>query len=57
MRGEDHRADPGVAPICSVFPIAPATFYDQLAKRPDPSLLSARVPRDIELKPDIERVF
>ena len=54
---EDHRADHGVEPICRVLPIAPATFYDHLAKRADPSLLSDRAVRDAELKPEIERVF
>jgi hypothetical protein len=36
---------------------APATFYDHLAKRSGPSLLSAWAQRDIELKSEIERVF
>jgi len=54
---EDHRADHGVEPICRVLPIAPATFYDHLAKRADPSRLSGRAQRDAELKPEIERVF
>ena len=54
---EDHRADLGVEPICRVLPIAPATYYDHLAKRADPSLLSDRAKRDEELKPEIERVF
>jgi len=54
---EDHRADHGVEPICRVLPIAPATFYDHLAKRADPSRLSDRAKRDAELKPEIERVF
>ena len=39
MRVEDHRADYGVELICRVLPIAPATFYDNLAKRTDPSRL------------------
>lgn len=54
---EDHREDHGVEPICRVLPIAPATFYDHLAKRADPSLLSDRAKRDAELKPEIVRVF
>ncbi|QIE43544.1 IS3 family transposase (plasmid) [Rhodobacteraceae bacterium SC52] len=54
---EDHRADHGVEPICRVLPIAPATFYDHLAKRADPSRLSDRAKRDEDLKPEIERVF
>ena len=54
---EDHRADHGVEPICRVLPIAPATFYDNMAKRADPSRLSDRAKRDEHLKPEIERVF
>ena len=54
---EDHRADHGVEPICRVLPIAPSTFYDHMAKRADPDLLSDRAKRDAELKPEIERVF
>ncbi|WP_085980055.1 IS3 family transposase [Roseobacter sp. GAI101] len=53
----DHRADHGVEPICRVLPIAPATFYDHLAKQADPSRLSDRAKRDEELTPEIERVF
>ena len=54
---EDHRGDHGVEPICRVLPIAPATFYDHLAKRADPSRPSDRAKRDEELKPEIKRVF
>ena len=54
---EDHCDDHGVEPICRVLPIATATFYDNMAKRADPSRLSDRVKRDAELKPEIERVF
>jgi len=54
---EDHQGDHGVEPICRVLPIAPATFYDHLAKRADPSRLSNRAKREEELKPEITRVF
>jgi putative transposase len=54
---EDHRVDHGIEPICRVLPIAPATFYDNLAKQEDPSRLSERAKRDAELKPEIKRVF
>ena len=54
---EDHRDDHGVEPICRVLPIAPATFYDNMAKRADPSRLSDRAKRDAELKLEIERGF
>ena len=40
-----------------MLPIAPSTFYDNMAKRADPSRLSDRAKRDAELKPEIERVF
>jgi len=45
---KDHPADHGVEPICRVLPIAPATFYDHLAKRADPSRPSDRARRDKE---------
>ena len=54
---KDHRADHGVEPICRMRPIGPATFYDHLANRADPSRLSDRAVRDAHLKPDIERTF
>jgi len=54
---EEHRAKLGVEPICRELPIAPSTFYDHLAKRTDPDLLSDRAKRDAELRPEIERVF
>jgi transposase InsO family protein len=54
---QDHRAYFGVEPICRVLPIAPTTFYDNMAKQADPSRLSDRAKRDIKLKPEIERVF
>ena len=54
---DDHREVHGVEPICKVLPIAPSTYRDHLAKRADPEKLSARAKRDLELKPEIERVF
>ncbi len=54
---DDHRDKHGVEPICEVLPIAPATFYDHLAKRADPSRQSVRSRRDAELRPHIQRVF
>ncbi|GAB5374228.1 MAG: hypothetical protein AcusKO_06900 [Acuticoccus sp.] len=38
-------------------PIAPSTYHAHVARRLDPSKLSARAKRDQELKPEIERVF
>jgi len=40
-----------------MLPIAPATFYDHLAKRADPTRLSDRARRDADLTSEIERVF
>ena len=54
---DDHREAHGVEPICRVLPIAPSTYYDHVTKRADPEKLSARAKRDLELKPEIERVF
>lgn len=54
---DDHRAEFGVEPICRVLPIAPSTYYDHLAKRREPWLLSERARRDIALKLEARRVF
>jgi len=54
---DDHRGAHGVEPICKVVPIAPSTYHDHVAKRLDPSKLSARAKQDSTLKPEIERVF
>ena len=56
-RGDDHRGINGVEPICKVLPIAPSTYHDHLAKRRDPSRLSAMAKRDMALRPEITRVF
>jgi putative transposase len=42
---DDHRGVHGVEPICKVLPIAPSTYHDHVAKRIDPSRLSARARR------------
>jgi len=54
---DDHRAAHGVEPICKVLPIAPSTYHANVAKRVDPSRLSARVRRDDALKNEVRRVF
>ena len=54
---EEHRDDIGVEPICRHLPIAPSTFYDHMAKRANPDLLSARAKRDKVLRSEIERVW
>ena len=54
---DDHREAHGVEPICKVLPIAPSTYHAHVAKRADPSRLSARAQRDAALKIEIRRVF
>jgi putative transposase len=54
---DDHRDVHGVEPICRVLPIAPSTYHDHVAKRADPSRLSARAKQDATLRPEIARVF
>jgi len=53
---EENR-DIGVEPICKHLPVAPSTFYDHMAKRANPDLLSDRAKRDKALRPEIERVW
>jgi putative transposase len=54
---DDHRGAYGVEPICKVLPIAPSTYHAHVAKRIDPSRLSARAQRDAVLKIEVHRVF
>ena len=54
---DDQSAVHGVEPICKVLPIAPSTYHAHVAKRRDPSRLSARAKRDLALQPEIARVF
>ena len=54
---DDHREAYGVEPICKVLPIAPSTYRERVVQRRDPAKLSARDRRDLELKPEIARVF
>src|SRR3984957_12225781 len=54
---DDHRQAHGVEPICKVLPIALSTYHAHVAKRVDPSRLSARDRRDAALKEEVQRVF
>jgi putative transposase len=54
---DDHRGVHGVEPICKVLQLAPSTYHDHVAKRRDPSKLSAMAKKDLALKPEIKRVF
>jgi putative transposase len=54
---DDHRQAHGVEPICRVLRIALSTYHAHVAKRVDPSRLSARDRRDVALKEEVRRVF
>jgi putative transposase len=53
---DNHRGEYGVGPICKVLPIAPSTYHEHMARRRDPSRLSARNRRDTALTAEIRRV-
>ena len=52
-----NRAEYGVEPICAERPIAPSKYYEAKAGERDPARLPARVRRDRELEPEIQRVW
>jgi len=54
---DDHREAYGVEPICRMLPIAPSTYHAHVARRADPTRLSARARRDDALMPEVRRVF
>ena len=54
---DEHRGVFGVEPICRLLPIAPSTYYENVAKRLDVDRLSIRARSDIGLKIEIRRVF
>ena len=54
---DEHRSVLGVEPICRLLPIAPSTYYENVAKRLDVDRLSIRARSDIGLKIEIRRVF
>ncbi|WP_434730269.1 IS3 family transposase [Rhizobium binae] len=54
---DEHRSVFGVEPICRLLPIAPSTYYENIAKRLDVDRLSVRARGDIALKIEIRRVF
>jgi transposase InsO family protein len=54
---EANRDEYGVEPICAVLPIAPATYYEQRARRLDPERCPKRHKRDEWLKHEIRRVY
>jgi putative transposase len=54
---DEQRGAYGVEPICRVLPIAPSTYHAHVARRVDPTRLSARAKRDDGLMPEVRRVF
>ena len=54
---DGHREVYGVEPICKVLPIAPSTYYEEKARRADPSRLPARAHRDAFLNEEVRRVW
>lgn len=52
-----YRDEFSVGSICSVLPIAPSSYYAQLAVRRDPSMASKRAQRDMGDSREIRRVF
>ena len=54
---DEQRVTYGVEPICAVLPIAPSTYYSRKAQEAHPERLSARARRDLELQPEIRRVW
>lgn len=53
---DEHRGVFGVEPICRLLPIAPSTYYENVAKRVDVDRLSIHARSDIGLKIEIRRV-
>ena len=47
---DEHRGVFGVEPICRLLPIAPSTYYENVAKRLDVDRLSVRTRRHVGLK-------
>ena len=54
---DEHRAEYGVEPICSVLPIAPSTYHEHRGRQRDPTRRSARDRRDEVLRRQIHRVW
>ena len=54
---DQHKEEYGVEPMCSVLPIAPATYYEHARRRREPERRPARQKRDDELRTAIGRVY
>jgi transposase InsO family protein len=53
---DQHKEAYGVEPMCSVLPIAPATYYEHARRRREPDRRPARQKRDEELRAEVGRV-
>ncbi|MBK8665315.1 MAG: IS3 family transposase [Burkholderiales bacterium] len=54
---DEHRAAHGVEPICSARQVAPSAYRRHAARVREPARLPARVQRDAELMPQVQRLF
>jgi transposase InsO family protein len=54
---DQHKGEYGVEPMCSVLPIAPATYYEHTRRKREPERRPARHKRDDELRTAIGRVY
>lgn len=54
---DEHRDAYGVEPICKLLPIAPSTYYAQVARQADPQRRSNRSWRDDALCGQIRRIW
>jgi len=54
---DENRDVYGVEPICKVLPIAPSTYYAQVAREVDPDQQPARVKRDAQLRVQIRSLW
>jgi transposase InsO family protein len=54
---DQHKDEYGVEPMCSVLPIAPATYYEHARRRREPERRPTRHKRDDELRTAIGRVY
>jgi putative transposase len=54
---DEHRNVYGVEPICKVLPIAPSTYYAQVARQADPQRRSKRSWRDDALCGQVRRIW
>jgi len=54
---DEHRDAYGIEPICAMMPIAPSTYYERKGQQANLERLSARSRRDLELRPEIHRVW